>query len=204
MTIGRHQPAGTKRQQSPSSAGSDAQVRNHRLFFAVFPDPDTRRAIARIAEVTRSDLGVRGRWVDPSRYHMTVHFLGNHAELRQDLVDRAAVAATKVKLPAFVLKLERVASFPGRKPPGVLRCADGPTPVHALREALHGELVQVGLGSSLESDFTPHVTLLYGDGSMLEPAAIEPIAWTMREFGLVHSEVDRKHYRILARWMLAG
>jgi len=202
MTIGRHQPAGTKRQQSPSGTGPDAQVRNNRLFFALFPGDDTRRAIARIAEDMQSDHRARGRWVDPSRYHMTVHFLGNHAQLRQDLIDRAAAAATKVKLPAFVLSLERIACFPGRKPPGVLRCADGRTPVHALWEALRGELVQVGLGSSLEPDFAPHVTLFYGDGSMLEPVAIEPIAWTVREFALVHSVVGRKDYRILARWIL--
>lgn len=204
MTIGRHQPPGRIEQRSRPGARVDAPAPHHRLFFAVFPDDGARRAIALLAEDMRLKRMLRGRWVDPLRYHMTVHFLGNHAELRQDLVDRAEVAATQVQLPAFVLSLERLAGFPGRKPPGVLRCADGTTPVHALWQALRRELVDVGLGAALEAEFTPHITLFYGDGAMLDPVAIEPIAWTVREFVLVHSVAGRKDYRIVARWALPG
>jgi len=189
-------------QQSLFGAGMDAPVQIHRLFFAVFPDDAARRAITQVAEDLRSKRKVRGRWIDPTRYHMTLHFLGDNAELRQDLVDRATAAAMKVELPAFVLSLERIASFHGRKPPGVLRCADGATPVHALWQALRRVLIHIGLGVALEQDFTPHITLFYGDGARLGPAAIEPIAWTVREFVLVHSVVGRKDYRVLARWML--
>jgi 2'-5' RNA ligase len=188
---------------SPFGAGIDAPVQIHRLFFAVFPDDPARRAIARVAEDLRSRRMVRGRWIDPSRYHMTLHFLGDDPELRQDLVDRAIAAAMKVKLPAFELKLDHLGSFQRRKPPGILRCADGVMPVHALWQALRRELIHIGLGVVLEQDFTPHITMFYGDGARLEPAAIEPIAWTVREFVLVHSVVDRKDYRILARWSLA-
>jgi 2'-5' RNA ligase len=201
MTIGRRPREGTM-QQSQFGVGMNAPVQVHRLFFAVFPDDDARQAIAHVAEELRSKHMVRGRWIDPSRYHMTLQFLGNHAELRQDLVDRAIAAAMKVQLPAFEVSLDRIASFHGRKPPGVLRIADGTAPVHALWQALHRELVDVGLGVRLEQGFTPHITLFYSDGAIPEPAAIEPIAWTVREFVLVHSVVGRKDYRILAGWML--
>jgi 2'-5' RNA ligase len=203
MTIGRRQSAGSMQQQSLFGTGMDAPVQIHRLFFAVFPDEAARHAIVQVAEDLRSKRMVRGRWIDPSRYHVTLHFLGDNAELRQDLVDRAKAAAMKVVLSACVLSLDRLASFHGRKPPGVLRCADGTTPVHALWQALRRELMHAGLGAVLEPDFTPHVTLFYSDGAMLEPAAIEPIAWTVREFVLVHSVVGQKDYRILARWMLS-
>ena len=202
MTIGRRDSTGTPERKSRFGKRKDAPVQMHRVFFAVFPDEAARRAIARVAEDIRSGPMMRGRWIDPSRYHMTLHFLGDSPELRQDLVDRAATAAIKVDLPAFVLSLERIATFHRRKPPGVLRCADGATPVHTLWQTLRRELVHVGLGAILEPDFTPHVTLFYSDGSMLEPAAIEPIAWTVRDFVLVHSVVGRKDYRILGRWML--
>jgi 2'-5' RNA ligase len=202
MTIGRHRPAGTMLQQSPLGEGTDALVRTHRLFFALFPDEAARHAIAEVAEELQSKHIVRGRRIDPSRYHMTLNFLGHDAELRQDMVDCAKAAAMKVKLPAFVLSLDHIASFHGRKPPCVLRCADEATPVHALWQALRRELMHAGLAVALEQDFTPHVTLFYSDGALLEHRAIGPIAWTVREFVLVHSVVGRKDYRILARWML--
>ena len=192
--------------EQPSRSGAKVAAPNHihRLFFAVFPDDAARRAIALAAEGMRSRGTVRGRWIDPRRYHLTLIFLGDNAELRRDLVDRAMAAAMKVRLPAFVLSLERIASFPGRKPPGVLLCAEGTTPVHALWLALRRELELVGLGAALEKDFTPHLTVFHGHGAMLDAAAIEPIAWTVREFVLVHSVVGQKEYRILGRWALSG
>ncbi len=204
MTIGRQKSVNAMRQQSLFGAGLDAPMQIHRLFFAVFPDDAARLAIARAAAELRANPSIRGRWIDPSHYHMTLHFLGDNSELRQDLVDRATTGAAKVKLPAFGISLDRLASFRGRKPPGVLRCPDGTAPVHALWQALRRELMGVGLGAMLEAAFTPHITLLYSDSAMLEPAAIEPIAWTMQEFALVHSAVGQKGYRILARWALPG
>jgi 2'-5' RNA ligase len=202
MTIGRQQSINAMQQQSLFGTGMDVPVQIHRLFFAVLPDDDARRAIARTAEELRANPAIHGRWIDPSRYHMTLHFLGDNSELRQDLVDRATVAAAKVKLHAFDISLDRLASFHGRKPPGVLRCPNGATPVHALWQALRRELLHVGLGATLEAECTPHITIFYSDGAMLEPAAIEPIAWTVREYVLVHSVVGQNAYRILERWAL--
>jgi hypothetical protein len=38
---------------------------------------------------------------------------------------------------------------------------------------------------------------------MLEPLAIEPLAWRVAEFVLVHSVVGQGGYQILGRWALA-
>jgi len=204
MTIGRQQPEAKLKQPLRSGAKTDAPVRVHRLFFALFPDETARRAIARVAEDLRSQGRVGGRWIDPSRYHMTLNFLGDHAQLLQDVVDRAMAAAMTVEVPAFVMTLEYMASFHDRKPPVVLRCADRVMPVHALRQALRSGLLRFDLDVAPEESFTPHITLSYSHGGMVEPAAIEPIEWTVREFVLVHSLAGRKDYRILARWALPG
>lgn len=62
-------------------------------------------------------------------------------------------------------------------------------------------MTATGLGRWVERNFTPHVTLLYDDRSVA-PQAIEPIAWTVREFVLVHSLLGRTEHRILGRWSL--
>lgn len=204
MMIDRQRPEGRMEQPSRSGAKVDAPVHVHRLFFALFPDEAARRAIARVAEDVRLNGRMRGRWIDPSRYHITLNFLGDHVQLRQDVVDRAVAAAMKVKVPAFTMTLEHMASFHGRNPPVALRCADGAVTVHPLWQALRSELSDVGLGVTHEEEFTPHITLFYSDSGMIEPAAVEPIEWTVREFVLVHSLVGRKDYRILARWGLPG
>ena len=190
----------------PSLFGSaaDASALVHRLFFAILPDAAARLAISDRADMLRAQQAVRGRWIDPSRYHMTLHFLGDHSGLRQDLVDRASSAAARIATASFDLELDRLASFTGRKPTGVLCCTDESNPVHALWQALRRELSLVGLGARLESKFVPHVTLFYGDGPPLEPANIAPVAWRVRDFALVHSVVGQGGYRILANWPLSG
>jgi 2'-5' RNA ligase len=49
--------------------------------------------------------------------------------------------------------------------------------------------------------FTPHMTLLY-DARSVEARAIEPVAWTVREFVLVHSRWGRTQHILLGHWPL--
>jgi 2'-5' RNA ligase len=48
------------------------------------------------------------------------------------------------------------------------------------------------------SEFTPHVTLLYGE-HQAEENPVEPVGWTVKEFALIHSM--RGHFRI-GSWRL--
>jgi len=50
----------------------------------------------------------------------------------------------------------------------------------------------------VNTNFTPHVTLLY-DPRSVEEHPIEPISWTVSEFVLIHSMQGHAH---LARWPL--
>lgn len=204
MTISRNSTLGTSQNLATFGSTMAAPLLVHRLFFAVFPDEKARTAIANFADELRTVRDIRGRWVEPSRYHMTLHFLGNDSELVKDRVVRASLAAARIAIPAFDVEVDRLSSFKGRKPPGILCGADAPPAVLALWHALRRELMAAGLGEQVESKFIPHVTLFYGDGTPFEHEAIAPIAWTVREFSLVHSVVGQHDYRVLASWPLSA
>ena len=184
--------------------GRIAATEMHRLFFALMPDDDTRAQLAATAEALRaSHSGLRARLINPSRYHATLHFLGDHPALRPTLVDGAIAAADKIHADPFAWTLDNAASFRGREPPCVLRSAEVPTPMQQLWQTLGHALTLAGQGGHLERSFTPHVTLAYSHGTMLEPAAIAPVTWQVAEFVLVHSLVGKGSYQVLGSWRMA-
>lgn len=202
MVSSRSAPGQTSQQRASSTLGPQSITTMQRLFFAILPDDDSRRAIARAAEGLRQRGTIRGQWVDPGRYHLTLHFLGNHAGLPPDLIARAAAAAGRVSTKSFELTLDHMGGFPGRKPPGVLRCPDGPVPVQGLWSDLRHELVQSGFGGEIEAGFSPHVTLLYSEEKKLEREPITPIRWRVLQFVLMQSLIGRHDYRVLGEWRL--
>lgn len=180
------------------SGGMPAQV--HRLFFALLPDADARERMARVAAGLRSTHAAR--WVDPSRYHVTLHFLGDHAALRTDLVDGAMAAAARVRCPGFDCVLDRVGSFHGASPPCVLHAAQPQAALQGLWEGMRLALAGAGQGARLGRGFVAHATLGYGRGAMLSPRAIQPIAWSVREFVLIHRVVGHPGWHVLGTWEL--
>lgn len=178
-------------------------VPTDRLFFAVFPDGAARDAIARLAADIGRRHALRGKPIEAGRLHITLHHLGDHAGLPSALVEQAGHAAQRVVAPAFEVALDRVASFAARaeKKPCVLLEATGDSPLRRFRKLLGERLVQAGLGKRVTSEFTPHVTLRY-ERVLLPEQAVAPIAWTVREFALVHSLLGRTEHRILQRWPL--
>ncbi len=185
--------------------GGIASTELHRLFFALMPDDATRARLAATAEALRaSHSGLRARWINPARYHATLLFLGDHAALRPTLVDGAIAAADKIHAEPFTWTLDNASSFRGREPPCVLRGEEIPAPMQQLWQTLRHALALAGQGGHLERNFTPHVTLAYSHGTMLEPAAIAPVTWQVTDFVLVHNVVGQGSYQILGRWGLLG
>lgn len=174
------------------------------LFFAIFPDASAAARIALIAQSLRADEGLHGRPQPADRLHATLHHIGGHIGLRTDLV-AAAEAAARVTMARFEVAFDSVSSFGGRAGnlPLVLRAGSGAGTLEALHAALGAQMVATGLGRWIKPAFVPHVTLLYDDRS-IAPHAIEPVAWTVREFVLVHSLLSRTEYRMLGRWPLRG
>jgi 2'-5' RNA ligase len=183
--------------------GAEVHGDRHRLFFALVPDDSVRQELFRVAGFLKAQLHPRGSWIAPERYHLTLHFLGDNSELRQDLVDRASTAATKVRMPAFDLVLDHAASFRGPAPPWVLRCPEPAESIQQLWRALGIALVGERMRSESGSGFTPHVTVLRDADKPLAPCAIGTVVWPVRDFVLIHSQLGReRRYTELGRWPL--
>src|SRR5512144_2068594 len=107
----------------------------HRLFFALCPDAFVVDQVSRVVAAVEGDGSVRGRWVKPSKYHLTVQFLGTHDGRPARVIEQARLAAAQVTLAPFDLVLDHVDTFGGhRRPPCVLRCtAESDASVQTLR-----------------------------------------------------------------------
>ncbi len=174
------------------------------LFFAVQPDAPAIARIEALLPDLRSRHGLRGKAMEPQRLHVTLHHLGNHAGVPEALLALAGEAAQQVRRQPFMLSFDRVESFfKPRNSPLVLRGDDGLAGVTALQAALADAMRAVGLGARVQQRFTPHLTLMYDD-QRVRAEAIEPIAWSVREFVLLRSLLGQRTYVPLARWPLRG
>lgn len=191
--------------QQDALPGFEPAVAGDSLFFCVFPDAVACEDIAVESDALRVEHSLTGRALEASRLHLTLHYLGQHAGLRQDIVEAACMAAGQVSQSPFGITLARASSFGNGQDrrPCVLLCPEERPPVHGLWRELGTQLMAAGLGRYLQRQFTPHVTLLY-DTHVLAPQAIEPIQWQVRDFALVHSVLGRGEYRVLKSWSLAG
>lgn len=177
-----------------------------RIFFAVFPDADARARIAGLAQEQRRAHGLKGSPIAPDRLHVTLFHLGDHLELRADIVAAARAAAESLVAAPFDVAFDRVASFRGRARnlPFVLRGEEGSEGIAALtvfQKTLGEALKMNGLGRWAGTQFNPHVTLLYDDRLVAEQP-VETIGWAVNELVLVHSLLGRKQHVPLGRWPL--
>ena len=70
--------------------------------------------------------------------------------------------------------------------------------LQSFRQTLGAALTRRGLRRLANTNFTPHVTLLY-DARGVDEYPVEPIGWTVREFVLIRSLNGHEH---LVRWPL--
>jgi len=176
----------------------------HRLFFALRPDADAGREIESTVAAIKTGGRVRGRWVQPSKHHLTLHFLGSHAARPLDLIERARAAAQRVRLAPFEIELVRVETFGARgQAPCIVRCsAQSERSLQVLRAKLGDALIEGGLEAWLEQRFTPHVTIAYVDGRLVGSIEIPAIVWRVREFALVESHGATVRHEVLDQWAL--
>lgn len=165
---------------------------SRRLFFALWPDDETRRGIVE----RRESLGrISCRRVPDHNLHLTLAFLGDQPAASvpalEDLADSLAGEAC-------ILELTRFGWFPGSR---VLWLGgEAPGPLVGLQVALHRKIVELGIRLD-KRPFRPHVTLFR---QVDRPPALddpEPLPWPVRDFVLVES-VSGAPYRVLGRWPL--
>jgi 2'-5' RNA ligase len=170
---------------------------NNGLFLATLPDANAALRIYRSAETIKHARRFEGRLVRHDRLHITLFSLSG---LPEQFLWKACEAAADVRTRPFDVSFDRTLSFRGKpgNHPFVLVGGDGVKRLKLFRQKLGAAMVSRGLGRWANTDFTPHVTLLY-DSRNVEEHPIEPIGWNVTEFALIHS--IRGHIR-LAQWRL--
>jgi len=171
-----------------------------RLFFALWPEEPVQAAAAAAGRKIAEERGIRGRIMAATRIHLTLLFLGDVAA---SAVDALREAAATVNTPAFDLALSRAGSFHRSR---VLWLGPDPTPPELL--ALWLQLRTRVQHLRLPHDtlaLSAHVTCLRDIERAIKLTPIDPIAWPVRDFVLVHSVLGQEpHYRIVARFPLAA
>lgn len=136
-----------------------------RLFFAIDLDEPSREAVAdlinRLSKQLESDPA-RGhrliKWVERENLHLTVRFLGATPEKRVLELQRAM--GTHLSSRPFVLRFDRVGTFPERGAPRViwLGASDGEAEAARARDELDERLTAIHIPPE-SRPFRAHLTL---------------------------------------------
>ncbi|ARP88456.1 RNA 2',3'-cyclic phosphodiesterase [Bordetella genomosp. 9] len=184
----------------PSPSRTTPFSRPVRLFFALWPDFDTVRALTQWCQQAHGACG--GRIMRADTLHLTLAFLGETAPaLVQPLVDETRRRRIE---PGQVI-LSRLGAFPRPRIVWAGPADDGDNPDEGAGRLAseHRQLwdwVAALHPARPETRFRPHVTLLRdADTRLLPPAPAQPIAWRFDRYVLVASAQDgRSRYQILA------
>jgi RNA 2',3'-cyclic 3'-phosphodiesterase len=175
------------------------------LFFAFLVGAENAARITQLRERLCHDSGLKGRRIAADLLHITLHGIGAYEGLPGAVVERAREAGAAISAKAFDVVLDRAMSFDRKRSgcPLVLR-AGNESALMAFHQLLGGAMKSVGF-RRVTSQFSPHVTLLYGD-RVMAARSIEAVRWTVRDFVLVQSlrRRGRGKYIHLARWPLRG
>ncbi|SDI40410.1 RNA 2',3'-cyclic phosphodiesterase [Propionivibrio dicarboxylicus] len=175
-----------------------------RLFFALWPSPESAESLAGVARDCALRFG--GRPTRAETVHMTLAFLGEQPEVR--LADIVAAANTLAFAP-FDLPLDRLGAWRHNR---VLwaGCRAAPDALSALATGLHAVLAQADVRFEAESrPFNPHVTLLRSVPASAFPVStpsLVPRVWRCERFVLVESQrlPDGAGYRRVAEFPARG
>jgi len=172
-----------------------------RMFFALWPDAETRARLAQAAEaLDRADHGQR---VPRENYHVTLTFVG--------AVEKSALAVLQQigrqqRAMGFTITFDAYDYWPQ---PRVIVAAARAMPATlldlwtGLRRDL--SLQQTALSdTSLDAPLRPHVTLARKVAQAPVLQAMSPFSWNARSFSLVHSQTGgaRSVYTVVDTWPL--
>lgn len=122
-----------------------------RLFVAIDLPDTTNRALHEYAEVLR-DV----RWYKPSRYHLTLKFIGD-----TDMSDYAAIEESlgKISHAPFRLTIDKLGYFPPDRHPRVIWAGfEYCESLHHLQQKVEETLAELDIEKE-SREYIPHVTL---------------------------------------------
>lgn len=166
-----------------------------RLFFALWPDGETRERLGRHQAIWP--------WAPPARstpgnkLHLTLLFMdGVDADLLgavRELGEQVSQGWTD-----FDLLLDHAAVW---RHGGIAHLAPSEVPP-GLRD-LHTSLAALAARRGLPFDarpYAPHVTLGRRAEKLTPPCTFDPLHWPVRSFALVQSVLGTGRYEVLGRW----
>jgi 2'-5' RNA ligase len=172
-----------------------------RLFFALWPDADTRQSIADAAAALRLTEGARP--VPQQNYHLTLAFVGEVASSRvavlQQIGHGQRAAGCTIAIDAYEYWPEpQVVAAVARQPP---------TALVELWMRLRRDLLlhQAALKlDRLQPSLRAHVTLARKVTQAPVMQAMSPFDWSPRSFSLVRSDTGAAHsiYTVVDTWPL--
>lgn len=166
-----------------------------RLFFALWPDPETRAQCAAVSAA----LKPAGRPVQPDNLHVTLVFLGSvDAETETKLVETAEkIAFAKISV--------RFDSLDYWRRPRIICLSGKPedSSVNLLVEQLNALAAALEIPTD-DRPYQAHVTLIR-KASKLPSLIFEPIVWQSDSFCLVEScsTPEGVAYRVLKTWRIS-
>ncbi len=165
-----------------------------RLFFALWPSPDVRRQLARVAHSwTRHPVA-------DANLHMTLLFLGGRTARELGCF---CEAAGNLQGEAFELQLDYLGNW-ARPRIQWLGTSCIPPALLQLVDTLQQALASCGVEPE-KRPFVPHVTLSRKEKNPRVKAGLEPVHWQVRDFVLAESVSAQGgvRYAVVQRWPLA-
>jgi 2'-5' RNA ligase len=164
-----------------------------RLFFALWPDEETRY---KLTEFSRSIQAKNFKPVPPHNYHVTLVFLG-HVNKASELMIKQRV--TEISTEPFTMIFNHLSYWV--KPKVIcLTSQQPPEPLMILSESLTSEITSCGILTDTKA-FNAHITLARHMSAFIERDC-NPIFWRAESFCLVESRsgIDGVCYTVKDRW----
>ncbi|MGZ8152897.1 MAG: RNA 2',3'-cyclic phosphodiesterase [Methylovulum sp.] len=166
-----------------------------RLFFALWPDNNTRRQLAQLSDSIQLNAF---KLVHPQNLHVTLVYLG-HVDKDVEMLIKQAAAGISAR--PFELQFDQL-SYWQRAKVLCLTCQQPADEVCELAATL--ALAATNLGLQLDKrPYIPHITLARGDAAVAGYSG-SPIVWRAESFCLVKScsEPDGVRYQVIQQWPL--
>lgn len=169
-----------------------------RVFFALWPSPQSAAEIRKIADAMRLDCA--GRAMRVETLHLTLLFLG---DVPRQKLPQLIEAGGNLHASQFELLLDQVACWRHNR---LLYLAPSQVSLELLQlvNSLRVEVLAAGFRYEAR-EFVAHVTLLRDIADVIPRRQVSPLVWQVREFVLVESVLQgdgRRCYQQLASWPL--
>jgi RNA 2',3'-cyclic 3'-phosphodiesterase len=172
---------------------------NVRLFFALWPDADTRRQFAGLA--AQLTLPSSSPLVPSENYHLTVAFIG---EVERSRLENLLMVGAAQRASCFTVTLD-VVEFWARPKILVTAAQKIPLGLQSLWAQLRDDMATHQFADSgAHPPLRAHVTLARKVSQAPVLPAMSPLEWSASSFSLICSETGGTHsvYTVVGTWPL--